>query len=204
MPGLDLRAAIGPFALKPGLLPALITGASGGIGLASGLALIRAGYQVFGTSRQAPADGVRKGIHMLRCDVTNEESVKQTVKEVLALAGRIDVLVNNAGRSLIGGAEESSVEQAKNLFDVNVFGILRMTNEVLPHHAQPAQGPDHQHQLGSRFPAPSVYGPLQRYEARCRRLFRVARSRTSYPGDPSIPDRARLHPHGAGREWGNA
>ena len=46
--------------------------------------------------------------------------------------GRIDVLVNNAGRSLIGGAEESSLRQAQSLFDINVFGIVRMTNEVLP------------------------------------------------------------------------
>jgi short-subunit dehydrogenase len=111
---------------------ALITGAAGGIGLAAGLALIRAGYRVIGTSRHAAPNEVRQGIHMLRCDVTNDESVRQAVKDVVTVAGRIDVLVNNAGRSLIGGAEESSVRQAQNLFDVNVFGILRMTNEVLP------------------------------------------------------------------------
>ena len=111
---------------------ALITGASGGIGLAAGAALIRAGYRVFGTSRQAALNEVRQGIHMLRCDVTDDASVKLVVKEVVWLAGRIDVLVNNAGRSLIGGAEESSVDQAQSLFDINVFGIVRMTNEVLP------------------------------------------------------------------------
>jgi short-subunit dehydrogenase len=111
---------------------ALITGASGGIGLAAGVALIRAGYRVFGTSRQAAPNEVRQGIHMLRCDVTDDESVKLVLKEVVRLAGRIDVLVNNAGRSLIGGAEESSIGQAQSLFDINVFGILRMTNEVLP------------------------------------------------------------------------
>ena len=111
---------------------ALITGASGGIGLASGVALIRAGYRVFGTSRHAAPNEVREGIHMLRCDVTDDESVKQIVKAVVGLAGRIDVLVNNAGRSLIGAAEESSVDQAQSLFDVNVYGILRTTKEVLP------------------------------------------------------------------------
>ncbi|MEI9402688.1 oxidoreductase [Mesorhizobium argentiipisi] len=111
---------------------ALITGASGGIGMAAGVALIRAGYRVFGTSRKAAPNEVRQSIHMLRCDVTNDESVRQVVKEVMALAGRIDVLVNNAGRSLIGGAEESSLAQAQSLFDINVFGIVRMTNEVLP------------------------------------------------------------------------
>jgi NAD(P)-dependent dehydrogenase (short-subunit alcohol dehydrogenase family) len=111
---------------------ALITGASGGIGFAAGLALIRAGYRVFGTSRHAAPGEVRQGIHMLRCDVTDDVSVKQLIDDVVTLAGRIDVLVNNAGRSLIGGAEESSIHQAKDLFDINVFGVLRTTGEVLP------------------------------------------------------------------------
>ncbi|MER9002124.1 MULTISPECIES: oxidoreductase [unclassified Mesorhizobium] len=111
---------------------ALITGASGGIGHAAGLALIRAGYRVFGTSRRAAPNEVRQGIHMVPCDVTDDGSVRDAIKQVVALADRIDVLVNNAGRSLIGGAEESSVAQAQSLFDINVFGIVRMTNEVLP------------------------------------------------------------------------
>jgi len=111
---------------------ALVTGASGGIGLAAGVALIRAGYRVFGTSRNAAPNEVRQGILMLRCDVTDDESVKQVVKDVIGLADRIDVLVNNAGRSLIGAAEESSIGQAQNLFDINVYGILRTTKEVLP------------------------------------------------------------------------
>ena len=110
---------------------ALITGASGGIGLAAGVALIRAGYRVFGTSRRTAPNEVRQGIHMLRCDVTDDVSVKQLIKDVVGLAGRIDVLVNNAGRSLIGAAEESSLDQAQSLFDINVFGILRTTTEVL-------------------------------------------------------------------------
>ncbi|MCK1654435.1 oxidoreductase [Bradyrhizobium sp. 149] len=119
---------------------ALITGASGGIGLAAGVALIRAGYRVFGTSRHAGPNEVRQGIHMLRCDVTDDVSVKQLIKDVIGLAGRIDVLVNNAGRSLIGAAEESSLDQAKSLFDINVFGILRTTAEVLPIMRKQRQG----------------------------------------------------------------
>jgi NAD(P)-dependent dehydrogenase (short-subunit alcohol dehydrogenase family) len=118
---------------------ALVTGAAGGIGKATAEALARAGYQVFGTSRRAAATP-SPGVTMLVCDVTNDESVKLVVRDVVARAGRIDVLVNNAGRSLIGGAEESSVGQAENLFDVNVFGILRMTNEVLPIMRNQAEG----------------------------------------------------------------
>jgi short-subunit dehydrogenase len=110
---------------------AIVTGASGGIGEAAARALAAAGYRVFGTSRRAPATG-SSGIEYLGCDVTSDESVKGAVDAVLSKAGRIDLLVNNAGVGLVGGAEESSVEQAKSLFDVNLFGLIRMTKAVLP------------------------------------------------------------------------
>jgi short-subunit dehydrogenase len=110
---------------------AVVTGAATGIGHATAKALLSAGFLVFGTSRKA-ATGSTHGINMLICDVTNGESVAQMVAEVMKQAGRIDVLVNNAGSGLIGGAEESSIEQAQALFDVNVFGVLRVTSEVLP------------------------------------------------------------------------
>jgi NAD(P)-dependent dehydrogenase (short-subunit alcohol dehydrogenase family) len=114
---------------KPGV--ALVTGASSGIGRATAKALLGAGYRVFGTSRRATSDSA-DGVTMLSCDVTDDGSVAKLVDEVLAKAGRIDLLVNNAGLGLLGGAEESSTAQARALFDVNVFGILRMTNAVLP------------------------------------------------------------------------
>lgn len=110
---------------------ALVTGASSGIGLVTALALAKAGYQVFGTSRKAitsPPDGVT----MLICDVTDEASVKSLVDEVVRQAGRIDLVVNNAGVGLLGAAEESSITQAQRLFDVNVFGVARVINAVLP------------------------------------------------------------------------
>jgi NAD(P)-dependent dehydrogenase (short-subunit alcohol dehydrogenase family) len=110
---------------------ALVTGASSGIGRATAGALARAGYRVFGTSRKAAAANA-DGITMLVCDVTDDASVQGTVAEVLKQAGRIDLLVNNAGIGLLGGAEESSTAQAKALFDVNVFGVMRVTNAVLP------------------------------------------------------------------------
>jgi NAD(P)-dependent dehydrogenase (short-subunit alcohol dehydrogenase family) len=110
---------------------AIVTGASGGIGEATARALHAAGYRVFGTSRRAP--GTRSpGLEYLVCDVTSDESVKAAVGEVLSKAGRVDLLVNNAGVGLVAGAEESSLEQAKSLFDVNLFGLIRMTKAVLP------------------------------------------------------------------------
>ena len=114
---------------NPGV--ALVTGASSGIGLATAKALRNAGFRVFGTSRRAVAES-SAGITMLACDVTEDESVAKLVERVLAEAGRIDLLVNNAGMGLLGAAEESSTVQAQALFDVNVFGVLRMTRAVLP------------------------------------------------------------------------
>jgi NAD(P)-dependent dehydrogenase (short-subunit alcohol dehydrogenase family) len=110
---------------------AVVTGASTGIGRATAKTLHRAGFRVFGTSRRAVADSP-DGVTMLTCDVTDDASVAKLVDLVLANAGRIDLLVNNAGMGLLGGAEESSIPQAQALFDVNVFGVIRMTNAVLP------------------------------------------------------------------------
>lgn len=118
---------------------ALVTGASSGIGRATAKALQAAGYRVFGTSRRAIPDSA-DGITMLACDVTDDASVTKLIGEVLARAGRIDLLVNNAGIGLLGGAEESSTAQAQALFDVNVFGVLRMTNAVLPAMRRQGQG----------------------------------------------------------------
>ena len=110
---------------------AIVTGASSGIGRASAEALVRTGFKVFGTSRKTINDGP-KGATMLVCDVTDDRSVASLVSTVLSQTGRIDLLVNNAGIGMLGGAEESSVAQVQALFDVNVFGVIRMTNAVLP------------------------------------------------------------------------
>ena len=110
---------------------AIVTGASSGIGQASAKALHQAGFRVFGTSRRAVASTL-EGITMVTCDVTDDASVKAAVDKVLDMAGKIGVLVNNAGTGLLAGAEESSVNQAQALFDVNLFGVIRTTNAVLP------------------------------------------------------------------------
>ena len=108
---------------------ALVTGASSGIGLVTAQALARAGYRVFGTSRKTVAD--REGVTMLVCDVTDDASVKDLVAEIVRRAGRLDLVVNNAGIGMLGSAEESSIAQAQRLFDVNVFGVARVVNAVL-------------------------------------------------------------------------
>lgn len=110
---------------------AIVTGATAGIGAATAGALHAAGYRVFGTCRKPLATRM-PGIDYVVCDVTNDLAVDAAVREVLGKAGRIDLLVNNAGVGLVGAAEESSLEQAKSVFDVNLFGVIRMTNAVLP------------------------------------------------------------------------
>jgi short-subunit dehydrogenase len=110
---------------------ALITGASSGIGRASAVALAKIGYRVFGTSRK-PMTAPANGITMLVADVTDDTSVQTLIAEVMAAAGRIDLLVNNAGYALSGAAEESSISQVQALFETNFHGVVRVTNAVLP------------------------------------------------------------------------
>ena len=112
---------------------ALVTGASSGIGKAAALTLAAAGFQVAGTSRNTSRVTPRDGVTYLDLDVASDESVTAVVKQVIERFGRLDVLVNNAGIGSAGAAEETSVAQAQSVFDVNVFGLIRMTRAVLPY-----------------------------------------------------------------------
>jgi len=112
---------------------ALVTGASSGIGKAAALALMEAGFNVVGTSRDTSRVTPGNGVTFLDLDVTDHESVTGVVQQLVERFGRIDVLVNNAGIGAAGAAEESSLAQDQRLFDVNVFGLIRMTKAVQPH-----------------------------------------------------------------------
>ncbi|MGZ6617428.1 MAG: SDR family NAD(P)-dependent oxidoreductase [Solirubrobacteraceae bacterium] len=109
----------------------LVTGANRGIGRATAKLLAEHGYAVFGTVRHpTPEEAV--GCELVQLDVTSDESVTACVSTVIERAGRIDVLINNAGASLIGAAEETDINEARALFDTNLFGAARMINAVLP------------------------------------------------------------------------
>ncbi|MEU5888998.1 oxidoreductase [Streptomyces sp. NPDC047461] len=112
---------------------ALVTGASSGIGKETALALAAAGFNVVGTSRDTSHVTPLDGVTFVGLDVAEDASVTAAVQEVSERFGRIDVLVNNAGVGSMGAAEETSLEQAQAVFDINVFGVMRMVNEVLPH-----------------------------------------------------------------------
>lgn len=110
----------------------LVTGATSGIGKATAELLAAKGYRVFGTSRD-PAGRSGSGFDLLQLDVTSDESVAACVQTVAErTGGRIDVLHNNAGTGIIGAAEEITPEEALRLFQINFFGVMRMTNAVLP------------------------------------------------------------------------
>lgn len=112
---------------------ALVTGASSGIGLATAERLSAAGFSVYGTSRRG-ADGGKRAFEMLALDVTNDGAVEGAIAEVMRRSGRIDLLVNNAGFGVgLAGDEETSIAQAKAIFDTNFFGTVRMTRAVVPH-----------------------------------------------------------------------
>src|SRR5438094_4410634 len=119
---------------------ALVTGASSGIGEATAERLAKAGYKVYGTSRRGAQAG-RGSFAMLPLDVSSDESVAAAVGEVMRRHGRIDLLVNNAGFGVApAGAEESSLDQARSIFETNFFGLVRMTRAVVPHMRRQGSG----------------------------------------------------------------
>lgn len=116
----------------------LITGASSGIGHATAVELKKAGYEVYATARRTDRmdDLQALGIHTLALDVTDDASMKAAVKKI----GTIDVLINNAGYGSYGALEDISIEEARNQFEVNVFGLARLTQLVIPGMRRAKQG----------------------------------------------------------------
>jgi NAD(P)-dependent dehydrogenase (short-subunit alcohol dehydrogenase family) len=113
---------------------ALVTGASSGIGKAIVQALLAQGWIVYGAARRLEkmADIQAQGAKVLALDVTDEASMVQAVDTLLAAEGQIDALINNAGYGSYGALEAIALEEAKRQFEVNVFGLIRLTQLVLP------------------------------------------------------------------------
>jgi short-subunit dehydrogenase len=118
----------------------LITGASSGFGRACAELLAELGHRVYGTSRRAdftdsaspdPTE-FRSAPLVIPMDVRDDDSVRRAVEFVLKHEGRIDVVVNNAGVGLAGSVEDTSIDEARALFETNLFGVLRVCRAVLP------------------------------------------------------------------------
>jgi short-subunit dehydrogenase len=119
---------------------AIVTGASSGIGAATAELLANSGYTVYGTSRKG-ARGNQGAYKMIALDVNSEQSIEAALNEIIKKEGKIDLVVNNAGFGIApGGAEESSIEQTKMMFDTNFFGIVRMTRAVVPYMRKQGEG----------------------------------------------------------------
>ena len=111
----------------------VVTGVSSGIGRFAAEKFAKRGCQVFGTVRSIAKTKPLPGVELIEMDVRDDASVKRAIQSIIDQAGRIDVLVNNAGMNMIGAVEETTTSEAASLFDTNVFGILRTTQAVLPH-----------------------------------------------------------------------
>ncbi len=109
---------------------AVVTGASGGIGLATAKLLSSSGYRVWGFSRRGGED--TDTLRHLRCDVTDEAQVVRAFQTVFEQEGRLDLLVNNAGFGISGAAEDTAVSDAKKQFDVNFFGCFLCCKAAIP------------------------------------------------------------------------
>ena len=123
----------------------LITGCSTGFGRALALEALKNGYRVGVASRNtADVQDIQSAYPetalALQLDVTNPEEVAEAVSKTVAAFGRIDVLVNNAGIGYFGSIEESEEAEVRRMFEINVFGLARMTQEVLPHMRQQRSG----------------------------------------------------------------
>ncbi|MDX9795757.1 MAG: SDR family oxidoreductase [Arcobacteraceae bacterium] len=124
----------------------LITGATSGMGLETSILLALNGYTVYAGTRGNEAELLEKAkekgvqIHIVPLDVTQTHSIQQAVKSVIEKEGKIDVLVNNAGFGLLATLEEGSDEEMFKQFDVNVFGLIKTTREVLPYMREAKSG----------------------------------------------------------------
>jgi NAD(P)-dependent dehydrogenase (short-subunit alcohol dehydrogenase family) len=119
---------------------AVVTGSSTGIGYVTSLALARKGFLTYATMRnlgksdeiKSVAEKEKLPLRVAQLDVTDENSIKQAIRLIISEAGRIDVLVNNAGYGLGGAFEDLSMDELKAQYETNVFGLMRVTQGVLP------------------------------------------------------------------------
>ena len=139
---------------------AIVTGASSGIGEATALRLQKQGFIVYAAARRI--DRLEKladshpSIKALKLDLVDDASIQAAVAKVVAEQGRIDVLVNNAGYGSYGAIEDTTIEEAKRQFEVNVFGAVRLAQLVLPHMRKQRSG----HIINITSIGGKIYTPL--------------------------------------------
>jgi len=206
----------------------LVTGGSTGFGRLTAQTLAREGYTVFASMRDVSgrnaaasaqlrtlADKEGLSLQVVELDVTDAGSVQQAVAEVIDQAGRIDVLVNNAGIVYVGLSEAFTLDQAQRIFDTNFFGVVRMNRAVLPHMRQQGSGLlVHISSVAGRLVLPfmGLYGATKfalealaesyRYELSSAGIDSVIVEPGGYPtnitnSNPGPADRVRVAEYGA-------
>jgi short-subunit dehydrogenase len=120
----------------------IITGASSGIGKETALLLLKQGHTVYGLARRIEQmqDLINAGGHAIKMDITDQKSVTNAVNEILSKEKRVDVLINNAGYAIYGAVEEVSITDARQQFEVNLFGLAAITQLILPIMRKQKQG----------------------------------------------------------------
>lgn len=120
----------------------LITGASAGMGKATALCLAQNGFTVYGAARRIERmnDLKKAGVKIIYMDVASDESIRQTVHDILQKEQKIDILINNAGYGLLGALEDVPMADARHQMEVNVVGLARLIQLVLPHMRQQQSG----------------------------------------------------------------
>lgn len=113
----------------------LITGASSGMGKSTAQLLLQNGYTVYAAARRVERmDGLKQaGAHIIRMDVADDQSMQEGISTIITREQRIDILINNAGFGSFGALEDVAIEDARYQMQVNVFGLARLTQLVLPH-----------------------------------------------------------------------
>jgi NAD(P)-dependent dehydrogenase (short-subunit alcohol dehydrogenase family) len=119
---------------------AVVTGSSSGIGYESSLALAREGFLTYATMRnlekgssiKSDSDKENLPLKIMQLDVTDDASVSKAVQSIISESGRIDVIVNNAGYGLVGAFEDLTLDEIKQQYETNFFGVVRVTQAVIP------------------------------------------------------------------------
>ena len=119
---------------------AIVTGSSSGIGLDTSITLAQNGFLTYATMRnldkgsiiETAAEKEKIPIRVVELDVTDDRSVSDAIQRIISEIGKVDVLVNNAGYGLVGAFEDLSMEEIKSQYETNVFGLMRVTQKVLP------------------------------------------------------------------------
>jgi NAD(P)-dependent dehydrogenase (short-subunit alcohol dehydrogenase family) len=179
---------------------ALVTGGSSGIGEATALKLQELGYTTYAAARrvQRMEHLTASGIRPLAMDVTDDESMQSAVQHILAEAGRVDVLVNNAGYGSYGALEDVPLSEARYQFEVNVFGAARLTQLVLPYMRQQRSGTI----INITSMGGKIYTPLGAWYHATKFALEALSDCLRMEVEPFGIDVVVIEPGGVNSEWG--